>query len=537
MQEIKEYSFLVLSLKKQLSMRLFYVFLCVLLPFFSLFSQKKNIKIDSAYQVLKNTPSSIKKVDNLIDLYKQSIRQKEINKTILEDALTISKNIFYIKGIGVCYDRKGINARYEQDYSSSITNHKRGLSYLTQTTDTLLILICLNNLGVTYRKVNLEKEAFNYYFEALKLSEKFKDKRSESIALNGIGNVFIDTHQYDKALYYLRKGIQLEKERNNNKGQEYGYANLGEIFIEKQRYDSAYFYIDKALDLAIKYPRKEGVAIKYTLFGKLYQRKGDYKKSNEYYFKSIPQLTTFKNTRYLSKSCLNIGVNNLYLNEFKEAKIYIDKGLFKAKQINSKENILLGYETLTDYYSKTNQFKKALNAQKQVLAVRDSILNEASQKSFISTQISYESSKKDTKIQSLAKAKNESDDKANSNFWLFIATAIIGLISILVLFLLRRNKILELEQKNTEIKNYLLQIKKLKTSNQQETSFSKKELKEFELSKREVEVLKHISNGLSNAQIAEKMYVSSNTIKTHISHIYTKLDVKNRVQAIQKISN
>ena len=99
------------------------------------------------------------------------------------------------------------------------------------------------------------------------------------------------------------------------------------------------------------------------------------------------------------------------------------------------------------------------------------------------------------------------------------------------------NRIRQTYQKNTELQNYLLQIKKLKTSNSKDPSFSNKELKEFELSKREIEVLKHISNGLSNAQIAEKMFVSNNTIKTHISHIYTKLDVKNRVQAVQKISS
>jgi ATP/maltotriose-dependent transcriptional regulator MalT len=508
---------------------------------FPLFSQKKTIQIDSAFQILKNTPNSIKKVDNLIDLYRQSIRQKEIDKRIIENALTVSETIFYIKGIGICYDRKGLTARYEQDYNSSITNHKRGLSYLNQTKDTLLIIKCLNNLGVTYRKVNLEKEAFNHYFKALKLSEKTKSKRSRSIALNGIGNVFIDSEQYDKALYYLRKAILLEKEMHNKKGQEYGYANLGEIFIQKQEYDSAYFYIDKALKIAINHPRKEGVAIKYTLLGKLHQKQGAYKKSNSFYFKSIPQLKKFKNTRYLSKSYLNIGINQLYLNENNEAKKYIDIGLDKAKQINSKENILLGYKTLTTYYSKKNQFEKALNAQKQVLAFRDSIINEASLKSFISTEISYESSKKDTEIQSLAKAKNKSDLKAASNFWLFVISAVIGVVTVItllvILFLLKRNKSLELEQKNIQLQNYLLQIKKLKTSHQKNTSFSTKELIDFKLSKREIEVLEQISIGLSNAQIAEKMFVSNNTIKTHISHIYTKLDVKNRVQAIQKISN
>ena len=526
-------------------MRQFFIFWCVLILSFPVFSQKITIEIDSAFQALKNTPNSKKKVDNLISLYKQSIRQKEIDKSILEDALTISKSLFYIKGIGVCYDRKGLNARYEQDYNSSITNHKRALSYLNQTSDTLLIIKCLNNLGVTYRKVNLEKEAFSYYFRALKLSEKIKSDRSKSIALNGIGNVFIDTEQYDKALYYLRKAILLEKERDNKKGQEYGYANLGEIFIEKQVYDSAYFYIDKALNLAIKYPRKEGVAIKYTLLGKLYQKQGDFKKSNAFYFKSIPQLQKFKNTRYLSKSYLNIGINQLYLNQYKEAKKNIDFGLEKAKKIKSKENITLGYKALTDYYSEIKDYKKALLAQKKATSFHDSILNETSQKNIIRTQIAYETEKKDALISDLASQKSLSEEKANSNFNRFLYSILFSLliIGVLVYFiiLLRKNNELELHKKNKELQEYVLKLNKLKKSTLNQNVISNedlsKRLKEFELSKREIEVLTNISNGLSNLEIAQKMFVSNNTIKTHITHIYSKLDVKNRVQAIRKISS
>ena len=147
------------------------LFWCVLLSTFSLFSQRKNIKIDSAFQVLKNVPNSIKKADNLIDLYKQSIRQKEINKSIIENALNVSESIFYIKGIGICYDRKGLTARYEQDYSNSIIYHKRALSFLEQTKDTFFKIKCLNSLGVTYRKLNLENEAFENYFNPAKASK------------------------------------------------------------------------------------------------------------------------------------------------------------------------------------------------------------------------------------------------------------------------------------------------------------------------------------------------------------------------------
>jgi len=59
---------------------------------------------------------------------------------------------------------------------------------------------------------------------------------------------------------------------------------------------------------------------------------------------------------------------------------------------------------------------------------------------------------------------------------------------------------------------------------------------QFDLSKREIEVLQLISKGYNNEEIAEKLFVSKNTVKTHIQHIYTKLDVKNRIQAMKKVA-
>lgn len=54
------------------------------------------------------------------------------------------------------------------------------------------------------------------------------------------------------------------------------------------------------------------------------------------------------------------------------------------------------------------------------------------------------------------------------------------------------------------------------------------------LSKRELEVLQYIAAGHSNEEIADRLYVSVNTIKTHTSNIYNKLDVKRRTQAVKK---
>ncbi len=60
------------------------------------------------------------------------------------------------------------------------------------------------------------------------------------------------------------------------------------------------------------------------------------------------------------------------------------------------------------------------------------------------------------------------------------------------------------------------------------------ELLRLEVSKREHEVLQLMAQGLSNQEIADKLFVSLNTIKTHTSNLFLKLEVKRRTQAVQR---
>ncbi len=77
--------------------------------------------------------------------------------------------------------------------------------------------------------------------------------------------------------------------------------------------------------------------------------------------------------------------------------------------------------------------------------------------------------------------------------------------------------------------------KKSRTEKSHETvDVDKEKLESLGISKREYEVLLHVVTGLSNKEIGNKLHVSESTVKTHVSNLLVKLDVKRRTQAIQK---
>jgi len=65
-------------------------------------------------------------------------------------------------------------------------------------------------------------------------------------------------------------------------------------------------------------------------------------------------------------------------------------------------------------------------------------------------------------------------------------------------------------------------------------ALDEKQIAKLGLSEREREVLQLMAEGLSNQEIAGRLFISLNTIKTHSSRIFEKLDVRRRTQAVEK---
>lgn len=69
-------------------------------------------------------------------------------------------------------------------------------------------------------------------------------------------------------------------------------------------------------------------------------------------------------------------------------------------------------------------------------------------------------------------------------------------------------------------------------------SIDTERLEDYDLTRRELAVSREILMKLSNSEIAEKLYISENTVKKHINHVFQKVGVRNRTELILKfISN
>jgi len=491
-----------------------------------------NLNIDSLHLSIELTPDDTTKVNQLLTVYKLSIRNRPIRTDILDRAYKLAKTTNYNKGIALALNYKGLNYRYNNKYLKAIQYHKEAIAYFDKTDDILSKIKNYNSLAVAYRRMNIEQEAIKYYLKALKLAEDSQHLKSIAISLNGIGNSYINLKRYDDALTYFKMALKLEELNKNTRGISYDYSNIGEVYMYKEKFDSSYAYHLKSLEIAKKTNYKDNVAIIYNTLGQMFQHSKQYHKSIEYFEKAIPILRNYKSKRYLSNSLINLGVSQTAISSYQEAKINIEEGLSIAKEISSKENIILGYKALSNLYRTQNKFKDALDDHLTMIAFRDSIFNLDNENSIKALELKYETEKKDEQIAKLSLEAKVQKSKIIIQF-MAIAILIILTISIFIFNKMRiKNKNLELEDMRNKIEKHLEQISLFEKNDTLKDGIDVKE--KYGLSDREDEVLKYISQGLKNQEIADKMFVSLSTIKTHTKNIFDKLDVRNRIEAARK---
>jgi len=497
--------------------------------FFSCSKIQENVDgQNNAQDVVTESVAKLKGISSIDSLmYVSQLIEKELIPVVSDSAIAA---YYYQTGI-LCYRLSGFEDALR--YFVFAEKFYRNANLELKATQMLANQAVLQELKGNY------KEAVKIYITTAEVFKQHNDSASWASALGNIGVVYEEMGMAEKAIYYDKLGLDIKLARHDTLNAATNYNNIGVAFSELLFLpDSAIYYYTKAFKIYKDYGHSLHCAQAQNNLGMLYimQNKFALAKQHlekaDYIFDSVGNLQGKGiNQRYFGELNFAQGNDLITLEYFKNAM-----DIFR--QINDKKSLMEMGTLLSKVYISMGNYPEATQMMQYANTLKDSLMNNENKAIIADMESKYQLKEKNKTIEVL-KLEEELNRKQIRNQLMFISLLIVVFVLIFVIFYYNslKNK-LNQKQLRLELQNYLLRIDEMKLQIEEKSDsskFSEDKIKEFDLSEREAEVLTLISHGYKNSEIAEKLFVSQNTIKTHIKNIYVKLDVKNRVEALKRV--
>lgn len=507
----------------------------------------------SLFGQLEHLENQKKIVDSLF--YIDASEALKYSEATIEDARQFGDSSY----ITYFLDQAGELNRRQGNYDRSVELLQECIVHKKYWTDLKDLSITHNNLGRTYtNKGQYDLAAYNY-LKALQLMETAKNLMGQGFYLNNLAVVYDLQHNYGKALEYYKKSLKVKEEIGNETGIAASYTNLGIVYFNLGDYNKSIEYHKRGYKIYQKLGSSTKVARTLNNLARAYLETGDYTNALKYITQANVSDTLHDNKQLSTEIQLNLAHCYFKLNELDSTKRHVDQAMQMATETNSFKNLTDVYALKAIIAEKQGDLESSLSYLKQQLSYRDSLINETNIYAVSEMEGKYEYEKNLRLIQEseLAIAQKEKEierQKLKVFYWL---TACVVLIAIVLVFMLlywfkKQNTSLlkgqlalihsqnhNLSELNHNLKTELdrTQISLEEKNEVLNNVFAKSKETELpeslmSLSRREMEVLSHLALGWTDDQLAEKLFVSKSTIKTHLRRIYSKLTVRGRTEAV-----
>jgi len=428
-------------------------------------------------------------------------------------------------------------------------NHEEALRLSEKAVNTAILLKdtiqwanALNDQGNIFKDMFLFNQAIDAYFLAYKLWDASNDSTGLATAYGSIANAYFFQEDYKKSLEFNFKKLEIISNSNNLWETNKTLNNIALSYSSMGKHDSALVYMRQGLQLASILNYSEGLAKSYNNMSSTFLKMGEVDSALFYSSKAVSIIKNKKSKppRYLLDHAAAIEK----LGQHEQALITAKEAYSLAKRNQDAHTLRDAAVLMNKIYYNLNRLDLAYPFLAEYLKLNDSIKNKAFMRKVTRLDIQHEYDKK----QEIAQHKIELLNKDNQikterlqRTWiltiaLFLLTVALSTIGILTI----RNKNQRIEQMHTELRNFLLEVEDLKLAMADKKEWENNKinelLKKYEITDREADVLHMISHGYSNTEIAEKLFISINTVKYHIKNLYLKLDAKNRVEIINRFS-
>lgn len=469
---------------------------------------------------------------------------------LTQKALHIQEEIEDTNGVAVSQIAIADFYRRKGTADSSEYYYVKALKLLRKTNNPLRLSFCLLTQGSFFEEQGRYGEAIALFFEAVKIQEANKLYIGAMKSQIKIASVYIKLNVFDKALTFLSEAERLNKYVEGPIWQEAIYNKYGLLYSEQNNHKKSLEYYQKSLEIAVDFELGEMIKVEsMRAIGVEYRELGQIKKSinvlEEAYILSRPVSAPAGKTAVI----LELGKSYLADNNYGKAKQYLTEAYNLAQETRVLSSILKSSEGLHIIAQKQNDYESALKYYKVFISVRDSMKMDEAEKQLIRKEVEHRLNIKNTELlQEQQKLKLMEKDKKLKNYMIIILSLVTILLVIVFIYVYRylnvrglvaQKRIEQYAEQITNLQKNVERLLKQEAINPSALIIDKSINKylETELSVRELDVLKQLSTGKSNQEISDELSVSVNTIRSHLQKIYDKLEVKNRTQAIKKVSD
>jgi ATP/maltotriose-dependent transcriptional regulator MalT len=490
---------------------------------------------------------------------------------------------FYYRILAQVINDQGILLDKEGESQKAIKKYKESVQVSFKISDQLGISTGLNNLGSSYRDMGDLKTAVAYFKQSLLLRRKLKMPDRIANSYSSLAGAYNASGDVKSALSYYFKSLHLYDSLDWNRKIATTQNNIGTIYSSQKNFEKAMAYHKKALKIRTEIDHRFGIANSLSNLGHVYQQRGELNTSKSYYERSLIiyekindaqgiiqvkramgdvciALKLYSRAELLLKEANTAAKESSYAEELINSenslsKLYLETGdtllAFKSVQNSLKLSQTYNYLKLernaqlqlSECFKRSGDYEKGWNAYSVYVLLKDSLENSQIQLQAAIEEADYYAL---NDVKKIPIKKELATKRQNSSYFYVIlisALVIITLSAFAVTIRRQKKKIngINIETPASQSKQFQSDEHSNPTPSIGEKSFEPnlKDINRYlsePLTQSELKVLEELVKGSANKEIASTLFISINTVKSHLMKIYHKLGVNNRTQATQKVN-
>ncbi|WP_420582762.1 tetratricopeptide repeat protein [Reichenbachiella sp.] len=442
-----------------------------------------------------------------------------------------------------CYSHAGFCYREMGLFQQALPHYKHSLGIAKRIKDSIECAQQYYNLGTLYEHLGNYERAIELLDSAYQIDLALKDTVALGFDLSFLSKLKHQMKDFDNALYYAKESLVLLPLGGGNAN---SHANrvkqVGSVFLAQNQLDSASYYLGAAEREYLEIGDQWRLANCRLEQAKLKIRQKQYseavkvaEKANDFYAQK-------------GESQHLIHSNNILAQAYGEM-LMVEKALGILEENQLKCERLGDIKILRDNYKLQGELflkmgdEQAANLMNQKFESLEDSINEYSNKeqlNRLALQVKFDKLEHENQILTEKYATSQTDlvDRDYRLGWLTWAAIIVFVLSTFIIVAIVNKNKKQRQLLENELEELRSQIKILLEGDTSELTADLSKINEClntPLTDREFEILGYAIGDLNNSQIAEKVFVSVNTVKYHLKNVYEKLGVSNRKQALEYI--